>query len=107
MLDCSKLFAWAFLLLSLQINGDSFNTNTFNNHGSVGLINIPSARFYNEGSYGFTLYDGEPDQKATFTASPYNWLEASVFYMNIQGMPYPGFEYQDYKDKGFNFKIRA
>lgn len=106
MLDCSKLFAWAFLLLSLQINGDSFNTNTFNNHGSVGLINIPSARFYNEGSYGFTLYDGEPDQKATFTASPYNWLEASVFYMNIQGMPYPGFEYQDYKDKGFNFKIR-
>lgn len=26
--------------------------------------------------------------------------------MNIQGKPWPGFEYQDYKDKGFNLKIR-
>ena len=23
-----------------------------------------------------------------------------------QGLPYPGFEYQDYKDKGFNIKLR-
>ena len=28
------------------------------------------------------------------------------FYTNIQGLPYPGFEYQDYKDKGFNIKLR-
>ena len=29
-----------------------------------------------------------------------------LFYTNIQGKPYPGFEYQDYKDKGFNIKLR-
>ena len=74
--------------------------NSFNNHGSIGLINTPSARFYDEGSFGITIYDGTPDQKVTLTSSPYSWLEASFFYTNIQGMPYPGYEYQDYKDKG-------
>ena len=67
---------------------------------------MPSARFYNESSFGFTLYDGNPDQKFTMTSYPFDWLEAPVFYTNIQGKPYPGYESQDYKDKGFNFKIR-
>ena len=34
------------------------------------------------------------------------WLEASFFYTNIQDKPYPGYEFQDYKDKGFNLKLR-
>ena len=68
---------------------------------------MPSARFYDEASHGITLYDGTPDQKITLTSSPYDWLEASFFYTNIQGKPYPGSGFnQDYKDKGFNFKIR-
>ncbi|MDC0401915.1 YjbH domain-containing protein [Gammaproteobacteria bacterium] len=85
---------------------DSFDNNFYNNHGSVGLINTPTARFYDEGVHGITFYDGNPDQKITLTSNPYDWLEASFFYTNIQGVPYPGFEYQDYKDKGFNLKIR-
>lgn len=56
--------------------------------------------------HGITFYDGTPDQKIALTSNPYDWLEASFFYTNIQGVPYPGFEYQDYKDKGFNLKIR-
>ena len=85
---------------------DNFKYNFYNNHGSVGLINMPTARFYDESSHGITLYDGSPDQKITLTSNPYDWLDASFFYTNIQGVPYPGFEYQDYKDKGFNIKIR-
>ena len=68
---------------------------------------MPSARFYDESSFGVTVYDGTPDQKITLTSFPFDWLEASVFYTNIQGRPYQGFEYQDYKDKGFNFRIRV
>lgn len=94
------------VLFTNRSNADNFNYNTFNNHGILGLINLPSARFYDEGSFGITLYDGTPDQKMTMTSFPYDWLEASFFYMNIQGEPYPGYEYQDLKDKGFNFKIR-
>ena len=67
---------------------------------------MPSARLYDESIYGITFYDGTPDQKITLTSSPYDWLEASFFYTNIQNYPYPNFEYQDYKDKGFNIKVR-
>ena len=99
-----------YIVLSIfsfsNLSSDSFIYNSYNNHGVVGLINMPTARFYNEGAVGITVYDGNPDQKITMTSSPYNWLEASFFYTNIQGKPYPGYEFQDYKDKGFNFKAR-
>ena len=72
---------------------------------------MPTARMFDEGVIGVTIYDGTPDQKITITSSPYDWLEASFFYTNIQDKPYceiisdPVCN-QDYKDKGFNFKIR-
>lgn len=103
-----------FLLLSFfaqQSITDSFTYNSFNNHGSIGLINTPTARFYDESSFGLTIYDGNPDQKFTMTSFPFDWLEASFFYTNIQNKPYCNNEFdpvcdQDYKDKGFNFKLR-
>ena len=103
-----KKIIYLFFFLTLISNNfyaDNFSNNTFNNHGSIGLINTPTARLLDEGSFGVTFYDGTPDQKITFTSSPFDWLEASFFYTNIQGMPYPGYEYQDYKDKGFNIKF--
>ena len=53
-----------FLWIS-SIHGDSFNFNSYNNHGVVGLINMPTARFYDESAHGITIYDGTPDQKIT------------------------------------------
>lgn len=94
------------LAFNIFLNADNFNYNIYNNHGTVGLVNIPTARLYDESVFGVTFYDGTPDQKITLTSNPYDWFEASFFYTNIQGLPYPGYEYQDYKDKGFNFKIR-
>ncbi len=93
-------------IFSNIILSDSFKYNSYNNHGVVGLVNMPTARFFNETVHGVTIYDGTPDQKITLTSSPYDWLEASFFYTNIQDKPYPGYEYQDYKDKGFNIKMR-
>ncbi len=107
-----KSLVFIFLTFFIpNLTGDNFNYNTFNNHGSIGIINLPSARFYDESSFGFTFYDGNPDQKITMTSSPFDWLEASFFYTNIQNKPYCIFDFdpvcnQDYKDKGFNFKIR-
>lgn len=106
-LIASFFFKTLFLFSSTFVHSDSFENNFYNNHGSVGLINIPTARFFDEEVHGVTLYDGTPDQKITLTSNPYDWFEASFFYTNIQGLPYPGFEYQDYKDKGFNLKIRV
>lgn len=67
---------------------------------------MPTARFFDESVGGSTFYYGKPDQKITITASPYNWMEASFFYTNIQGKEYGSGFSQDYKDKGFNVKIK-
>ena len=101
-----------FCFSSINLSADSFKFNSFNNHGLVGLINMPTARLYDESSFGITIYDGTPDQKVSMSSSPFDWLEASFFYTNIQDTPYCQNELdpvcnQDYKDKGFNFKIRS
>ena len=105
---------YLFLIFFIQnIYTDSFNYNSFNNHGVIGLVNMPTARFYDESSYGLTLYNGEPDQKITMTSYPYDWMEASFFYMNIEndqlcrGNAFGQNFCQGYKDKGFNFKLRV
>jgi hypothetical protein len=105
------LYLITFISLSNILSADSFKYNIYNNHGVVGLINMPTARFFNETVHGVTIYDGTPDQKITLSSSPYDWLEASFFYTNIQGKLYCSVPSdpvcsQDYKDKGFNFKLR-
>ena len=92
--------------ISFGIHSDNFKFNTINNHGSVGLINMPSARFYDGSSIGLTLYRGDPDQKISLSLMPFDWLEASVFYTSIAGMEYGNGFKQNYKDKGFNIKFR-
>ena len=80
----------SFLLIaifSLEISADSFDYNLYNNHGIVGLINTPTARSYDAGVHGVTIYGSDIDQKITVTSNPYDWFEASVFYMNTELEP--------------------
>ena len=93
------------------IYSDSFKYNLYNNYGIVGTIHTPSARTFEEGVHGVTLYKGTPNQTVTLSASPFDWLEASFFYTNITDRPYcydftSEFCLQDFKDKGFNVKAR-
>jgi len=107
-----KKFFLVLVFCSIQSFADSFDSNIFNNHGTVGLINMPTARFYDEGVHGITAYHSEVDQKVTLTSNPYDWFEASFFYMNVQDEKtcrqyYDSKIYcQGYKDKGFNVKVR-
>ena len=66
------LYYLCILLFSNSILSDNFLYNSYNNHGVLGLINMPTARFYDEGAVGITVYDGTPDQKLTMTSSPYD-----------------------------------
>ena len=90
---------------------DSYDFNLYNNYGIVGTIHTPSARTFEEGVHGLTLYKGTPNQTVTLSANPFNWLEASFFYTSVQDRPYC-YEptdvvcQQDFKDKGFNIKAR-
>ena len=70
-----------------SIYSDSYEYNLYNNYGIVGTIHTPSARTFDEGVHGVTLYNGTPNQTVTLSASPFDWLEASFFYTNIQDRP--------------------
>ena len=92
-------------------SSDSYEFNLYNNYGIVGTIHTPSARTFEEGVHGITAYAGTPNQTVTVSASPFDWLEASFFYTNVQDRPYC-YDFtsdtclQDFKDKGFNVKVR-
>ncbi len=107
-----RKFCIALFFSSISLLGDSFYFNTYNNHGTVGLINTPTARFYDEGAHGVTVYGSDTDQKITLTSNPYDWFEASFFYMNTEKEQtcrqyFDSKVYcQGYKDKGFNIKLR-
>ena len=107
MLLKKKFLFYLFLIIfSKEIFSDSNKYNTTNNHGVIGLINLPTARFLDEQTAVFTAYKGEPDRKITLTMMPYDWLEASLFYTTISGVPYGAGYDGDYVDKGFNAKFR-
>ena len=78
-----KNFSLVLIFFSLTTFADSFNYNIYNNHGVVGLINMPTARFYNEGIHGVSIYDSDTVQKITLSSNPYEWFEASFFYVNV------------------------
>ncbi len=101
----------AILLFIDQVYADSFEYNLYNNYGIVGLISTPTARTYDEGVHGVTVYDGTPNQTVSLSANPFDWMEASFFYTNVEDRPYcydftTPFCNQDFKDKGFNVKVR-
>jgi hypothetical protein len=108
----SKFIIFVSLVYTNSIySSDSYQFNLYNNYGIVGTIHTPSARTFNEGVHGLTLYKGTPNQTVTLSASPFDWLEASFFYTNITDRPYcydftSEFCLQDFKDKGFNVKTR-
>ena len=95
----------AFSSTSISL-ADSLIYNTYNNHGIVGLINMPTARFYEQSVVGSTFYYGQSGQKITISSSPYDWMEASFFYMNFDNKEHGSGFSQDTKDKGFNIKLR-
>ena len=87
------------LVLPLGINAASLGYNN-------GLIRTPDANFFQEGYATFNYSNYHPYQHYTFSASPYNWLEASFFYVDINSLRYPGTTDQSAKDKGFSAKIK-
>ncbi len=89
-------------ILSQPTITDSFTYNSLNNHGVIGLVNMPTARLYDESSYGITFYDGTPAQKVSMTSYPFDWLEASFFYTNIQDKPYCNADFDPVCNQDYN-----
>ena len=109
--------ALSFLLLfsssiSAQIS-DYIYPNTFSsysNYGSLGLVQAPNARFFEEGTLAFSWSHNDPYLRGSIIAYPFDWMEASFQYTDINNALYSNvFAFsgnQSLKDKGFDVKLR-
>ena len=84
-------------ILSFIFISSSIFATSINSHGQVGYINIPSAYSLKESTINFMINRNEPDRKISLTASPFSWLDANIFYVDITGIWW-GFK-QSNKDK--------
>lgn len=87
--------------MALKIHSQSYSINS-----GIGGIMTPSARFANEGVIALNISEYAPLNKLNLIAYPFNWLEASVHYTDINVRRYYPGSKQSYKDKGFSFKIK-
>lgn len=84
----------------MYVTGETVNT-----YGQLGYINTPSAFNNRESSLSFSYSRDKPIRQWVVTGSPFSWLDASIFYLDIGRKDYGGGFKQSYKDKGFSLKI--
>ena len=58
------------------------------NNGTVGLIQMPTARLMPEGSVAFNFSNVDPYQRGSIIGTPFNWFEASYQYTNVDNALY-------------------
>ena len=82
---------------------------SYSNYGTIGLIQMPSARLLKEGSLGFSWSNNAPYLRGSLIGYPFNWLEVSYQYTDIDNKLYSDVEEfsgrQSYKDKSFDIKV--
>jgi len=78
------------------------------NYGNTGILEIPNARFMDEGAIRFNFSASYPNEFTSLTASPFSWFEATYRYNEIKNQNYGPIAYsgnQTLKDKGFDLKL--
>ena len=87
-----------------------FSEPSYSNYGTVGLIQMPSARMHKGGTVGFTWSHAEPYLRGSIMGHPFDWFEASYQYTDVNNWLYSdSIEFsgkQSYKDKSFDAKFR-
>jgi len=83
---------------------------SYSNYGTIGLIQMPSARLHEAGSLGFNWSHVDPYLRGSIVAYPFDWFEASYQYTDVNNALYSDIAAfsgdQSYKDKSFDAKLR-
>jgi len=107
---CFLLFFSNFVKPSLDDYIYPFSSPSFSEFGTLGLIRMPSARFYEAGTIAFNWTSHDPYTRGSIVAYPFDWFEASYQYTDVNNALYSNVESfsgnQTYKDKGFDVKFR-
>lgn len=112
-----KIFITFWCIFSLPVSSSiedylyiHSSSPSFSNYGTVGLIQMPSARFHDSGSLGFSWSSIDPYMRGSIIAYPFSWLEVSYGYTDIDNALYSNNKRfsgdQSYKDKGFDAKLK-
>jgi len=82
---------------------------SFSNYGTLGLIQMPNARMFSEGTLAFSWTDNDPYLRGSIVAYPFSWFEASYQYTDVNNALYSNIASfsgsQTYKDKSFDTKF--
>ena len=115
-MKCIALLSFLLIMVHLPVTAsknDYMYPNSepsFSNYGTIGLLQLPTARLHNAGTIAFNWVDNDPYQRGSIVAYPFDWFEASYQYTDINNALYsnvPAFSGdQTYKDKSFDAKIR-
>ena len=85
---------------------DQYSQSTY---GSIGLIETPTARFSNDGEFGFGVSSEAPYNRLYGKVQFFPWMEGVLRYTEGTHLGYYGDTYriaQTWKDKGLDIKIR-
>ena len=61
---------------------------TSNNYGQTGLLELPTARLMEEGSFKIGLNSTYPYEVTAISATPFEWLEATFRYTEVKNQLY-------------------
>ena len=111
-----QAFSFLFFILSCSAHAqisEYIYPNTYasySNYGTLGLIQLPNARFFDEGTLAFSWSHNKPYLRGSLVAYPFEWMEASFQYTDINNALYSSVSSfsgsQSLKDKGFDIKLR-
>ena len=110
-MNTRRIMSWVGVAAGLvAIGGPVYANETnlpANSYGNVGLMQTPTARFTPAGALRVGFASARPYDSTYFTATPYDWLEASFRYTKFRYSDSDGtFTRDGYLDKSFDFKLR-
>jgi len=80
---------------------------TASDWGTVGLLQMPSARMAKAGTFNFTYSHVQPYSRGNIFVQPFDWLEAGFRYSDISNRAYvASLTGQSLKDKSFDAKFK-
>ena len=107
---CAQLSLLSTSILSeINVYKDYLRSPSHSEYGTIGLINMPSARTMPAGSLAFHWTRAQPYFRGSIIGYPFDWFEALYKYTDINDKlysPYSSFSGgQSLKDKAFDVKF--
>ena len=108
-----RYFVLFLVSFSLEASIDDYygylRSPSHSEYGTIGLVNMPSARTMPAGSLAFHWSRAQPYMRGSIVGYPFSWFEALYKYTDINDIPYS--KYKDFsggqslKDKAFDVKF--